>query len=501
MSEKFDKLKTTLSELSDIGRAIAVLYWDRETHMPPGGAEERANQLATLTKILHAKFTSDEVGRLLHDLSSEQAGMDPDSDEVRIVQVTQRDYDAECKLPEKLVEEVSRASSDGLTSWHHAKMASDFAMFAPSLKRNAEATREVAQALGYEDRPYDAFLNLYEPGITTVQLEGIFSDLKEAIVPLVHQISDKQDMVDDSCLHQYFDPDEQMRFSLQIAEAFGYDTKRGRLDTTAHPFATSFGTGDVRITTRVYPNFLSACLFAVMHESGHAMYEQGISPSLNGTPLSQGTSGGLHESQSRLWENLVGRSRPMQDYLFPRLQKTFPSQLGEMNIETFYRAINKVHPSLIRVEADEVTYNLHILLRFELENEMLEDRVDIMKLDEIWNERIEQYLGITPPDAAQGVLQDIHWSSAGAYIFPSYTLGNIIGAQLFRQAHKEMPDLDDQISRGEFANLLRWLQTNIYQYGRKFTPGELVERITGEPVGTSAWVDYVRNKFSAIYSL
>jgi len=501
MSEKYDQLRARLSELSDIAQATAVLYWDRETHMPAGGAEYRANQLATLTKIYHARFTSDEMGRLLHDVASEQDGMDPDSDEVRIVQVTQRDYDAECKLPEKLVEEVSRASSAGLTAWHHAKTASDFAMFAPYLQRNAELTRQVAQALGYDDRPYDAFLNLYEPGITTRQLEGIFSDLKEAIVPLVRQIADKQDAVDDSCLHQHFDPDEQLRFSLQIAEAIGYDLNRGRLDKSAHPFATSFGVDDVRITTRVYPNFLNACLFAVMHESGHAMYEQGVSKSLAGTPLSQGASGGVHESQSRLWENLVGRSRPFQDYLFPRLQETFPSQLGDLDIEAFYRAINKVHPSLIRVEADEVTYNLHILLRFELENEMLEDRVDITRLDQIWHERMEQYLGITPPNAAEGVLQDIHWSSAGAYFFPSYTLGNIIGAQLFRQAHKEMPDLDGQLSRGEFSNLLGWLQTNLYQYGRKFTPNELVQRITGEPVGTGAWIDYVRNKFSAIYEL
>ena len=501
MNEKFDRLKTLLAEVRDIERALAVLWWDRQTLMPPGGAEERSNQIATISKIHHAKFTSGEIGKLLNDLSSETDGMDPDSDEARIIMVTKRDYDMECKLPEKLVEELARASSAGLEGWHKAKAEKNFSMFAPFLQRNAELTREVAAAYGYEDRPYDAFLNITEPGITTAQLETLFSELKDAIVPMVKEIASKQDAVDDSCLHQQFHEAEQLKVSLEIAERYGYDLNRGRLDKTAHPFATSFGLGDVRITTRVYPSFLNACLFATLHESGHAMYEQGISPALSRTPLGQGASGGMHESQSRLWENLVGRSRPFQDYMFPTLQKTFPEQLGNVDIETFYRAINKVHPSLIRVEADEVTYNLHIMLRFELENEILEDRIDISKMDEIWRERMESYIGVVPEDDSVGVLQDIHWSSAGMYIFPSYALGNIIGAQLFKQAHKDMPDLDGQISRGEFEDLLGWLRTNLYQHGRKFTPNELLQRITGEPVGTGPWINYVKGKFSELYGL
>ena len=501
MNDKFEKLKTLLAEVRDVERALAVLWWDRQTQMPPGGAEDRSNQIATISKIHHAKFTSDEIGRLLADLSSEMADMDPDSDEARIIQVTKSDYDRECKLPEKLVEEVSRASTAGLEAWHHAKAEKNFSKFAPFLQRNAGLTREVASAYGYEDRPYDAFLDIAEPGITTTQLETLFSELKDAIIPMVKEIAAKQDAVDDSFLHRQFNEAEQLKVSLEIAERYGYDLNRGRLDKTAHPFATSFGLGDVRITTRVYPNFLNACLFATLHESGHAMYEQGISPALAATPLGQGASGGLHESQSRLWENLVGRSRPFQNYLFPRLQDTFPKQLGNVDIEAFYRAINKVHPSLIRVEADEVTYNLHIMLRFELENEMLEDRVDISKMDQIWHERMERYLGVVPEDDSVGVLQDIHWSSAGIYIFPSYALGNIIGAQLFKQAHKDMPNLNDQISRGEFADLLGWLRTNLYQHGRKFTPNELLERITGKPVGTSAWIDYARGKFTELYGL
>lgn len=500
MSEKLDKLKTILAEAINVQHALAVLEWDQQTKMPPGGVADRANQLAILTKIQHDMSTSDELGQLLDELSSEVAGLDPDSDEARLVKVTRTDYEIERALPAALVEEAARASAEAWAVWKQARPANDFPAFAPYLKRNAAINREVASAIGYDDRPYDAFLKRHEPGMTTAQLETIFSELKAAIVPLVRQIADKPP-VDDSFLHAQYDTDTQMRFNQSVIERFGYDMSRGRIDLAPHPFMIKFGQGDVRITTRVYPDFLNAALFATMHESGHALYEQGISSRYANTPLGYGASGGVHESQSRLWENLVGRSRPFQDYLFPRLQETYPEQLGNVGKEAFYKAINKVEPSLIRVEADEVTYNLHILLRFELENEMLENRVDINNLNEIWKERINQYLGITPPDDSDGVLQDMHWASAGYYIFPSYTLGNVIGAQLFAQAHKDMPDLDEQISQGEFKGLLGWLQSNLYQYGRKFTPNELTERITGQPVNTQSLIAYLRSKFSNIYEL
>jgi carboxypeptidase Taq len=497
MNEKYQRLKSILAEVMDLSKAIAVLSWDRETNMPPGGAEFRASQLSTLQKIHHARFTSDEVGQLLEDLTAELAGQDPESDEVGIVKVTKYDYDNQRKVPERLVEEISRASSVGVVAWRKAKEARDFSLFAEPLKRNVELTRELAGTLGYEERPYDALLNLTEPEMTTAQLETIFGELKATIVPLVREIADRGD-VDDSCLHQHFDEAEQIRFASGVIERFGYDFNRGRIDKSAHPFATSFGTGDVRITTRVYPTFLNMALFATMHESGHAMYEQNVSPTLAGTPASRGASPGVHESQSRLWENLVGRSLPFQRWLFPRLQETFPSQLGNVSLDSFYRATNKVYPSLIRVEADEVTYNLHILLRFELENEMLDGKLEVDNLRDAWNERIKQYLGITPENDADGVLQDIHWSRAGYFAgFPGYTLGNIIGAQLMEQIRKDMPDLDEQMARGEFADLLNWLKTNLYQHGRKFTPNELLQRITGEPVGTRAWVSYVLQKFGA----
>jgi carboxypeptidase Taq len=499
MSEKMDRLKAILAESVALTQALGLLSWDRETYMPEGAAEARGQQLGVLAKIQHEMFTSEEVGTLLEALSAETADLDPDSDEARLVKVTKRDYEQFSKVPSSLVQEMQQGTAEGITAWHHAKQEQDFKLFAPALKRNNDISRRLADALGYEERPYDAFVNIFEPGMSTAQLETIFSELKATIVPLVREIVKHQDAVDDSFLFQHYDKQTQLDFSMAMAKQYGYDTHRGRLDLTAHPFMQPMSRDDVRITTRVLPNFLSACLFAVLHETGHALYEQGVSPDLNFTTLAGGTSAGVHESQSRLWENLVGRSRPFQDFLFPRLQETYPQQLGNVDVERFYRAVNKVYPSYIRVEADEVTYNLHVLLRFELESAMLEGRIDIDTLEEAWNDKMQEYLGIVPSNPVEGVLQDIHWAWGQGYSFPGYTVGNVVGAQLFAQAHKDMPDLNDQISRGEFSNLLHWLQTNVYQHGRKFDANELAQRITGEPVSTRAWRDYVTTKFPKIY--
>ncbi|HEY0069680.1 MAG TPA: carboxypeptidase M32 [Chloroflexia bacterium] len=499
MSEKMDRLKAILAESVALTQALGLLSWDRETYMPEGAAEARGQQLGVLAKIQHEMFTSAEVGTLLEALSAETADLDPDSDEARLIKVTKRDYEQFSKVPSSLVQEMQQGTAEGITAWHHAKQEQDFKLFAPALKRNNDISRRLADALGYEERPYDAFVNIFEPGMSTAQLETIFSELKEAIVPLVREIVKHQDAVDDSFLFQHYDKQTQLDFSMTMAKQYGYDTHRGRLDLTAHPFMQSMSRDDVRITTRVLPNFLNACLFAVLHETGHALYEQGVSPDLNFTTLAGGTSAGVHESQSRLWENLVGRSRPFQDFLFPRLQETYPQQLGNVDVERFYRAVNKVYPSYIRVEADEVTYNLHVLLRFELESAMLEGRIDIDTLEEAWNDKMQEYLGIVPSNPVEGVLQDIHWAWGQGYSFPGYTVGNVVGAQLFAQAHKDMPDLNDQIARGEFSNLLHWLQTNVYQHGRKFDANELAQRITGEPVSTRAWREYVTTKFPKIY--
>ncbi|HVF99381.1 MAG TPA: carboxypeptidase M32 [Chloroflexia bacterium] len=499
MSEKMERLKAILAETVALNQVVGLLNWDRETYMPEGAAQARGHQLGVIAKLQHEMFTSEEVGRLLEDLAAETADLDPDSDDARLVKVTRRDYDQYSRVPTSLVQELQQGTAEGIPAWHHAKEAQDFKLFVPALKRNNELSQQLAEALGYEERPYDAFVNIFEPGMTTTQLETIFQELKETILPLVREIVKRQDAVDDSFLFQRFEPQQQLDFSMGIAKQYGYDNSRGRLDLTAHPFCQSMSRDDVRITTRVLPEFLNACLFAVLHETGHALYEQGVSPDLAFTPLSSGTSAGVHESQSRLWENLVGRSRAFQDYLFPRLQEAYPQQLGNVDVERFYRAVNKVYPSYIRVEADEVTYNLHVLLRFELENAMLEGRIDIDTLDEAWNDKMQEYLGIVPSNAVEGVLQDIHWAWGQGYSFPGYTVGNVVGAQFFAQARKDMPDLDEQISRGEFSNLLGWLQTNIYRHGRKFDANELAQRITGEPVNTRAWREYVTRKFPAIY--
>jgi carboxypeptidase Taq len=501
MSEQLQRLKDILGEVSDLNRAAAVLAWDQETYMPPGGVASRADQLTTLGRLAHSHFVADEVGGLLDALDGELGELPFDSDEVSLVRVTRRDYDHARKLPSALVAEIARAGSMARPVWQKARQAADFKSFAPYLEKNVELNRRVADALGYEKRPYDALLDRTEPGLTTEQLEGIFAELKAAIVPLVGDIAKNADRVDDSVLHRGFNPDAQVKYAFQVVTELGYDVERGRQDISAHPFTISFGPGDVRITTRVSRDFFSECLFGSIHESGHGMYNQGIAQSLDRTPLWGGASPGVHESQSRLWENLVGRSAPFWRHFFPSLRDAFPDSLQGVDEEEFFKAVNKAYPSLIRVEADEVTYNLHILLRFELENELLEGSLKVADLPEAWNARIKSYLGIDVPNDRVGVLQDIHWSGVSFAIFPGYTLGNLMGAQLMARIRAEIPNMDSRIENGEFGDLLGWLRTNVYRHGRKFTPNELMVRVTGQPLTPEPWIAYVRQKFAALYRI
>jgi carboxypeptidase Taq len=385
--------------------------------------------------------------------------------------------------------------------WEKARRDADFAIFAPALEKNVDLNRQIADALGYSERPYDALLDRNEPGLTTDQLETIFAELKKAIVPLVADIARHADAVDDRVLYRGFDPAAQLKYALDLVAKLGYDLERGRQDISTHPFSTSFGPGDVRITTRVSRDFFNECLFGSIHESGHAMYNQGIGDDIDRTPLWGGASPGVHESQSRLWENLVGRSHPFWKHFFPSLRNAFPEQLRGVDDEAFFKAVNKSYPSLIRVEADEVTYNLHVLLRFELENEMLEGKLKVKDLPEAWNSRIQSYLGIKVPNDREGVLQDIHWSYVGFGVFPGYTLGNLIGAQLMEKIQKDIPDLDAQSEQGHFAPLLAWLRQNVHRHGRKFTPNELMERATGKTLSAGPWIAYVHKKFGALYGL
>ena len=501
MSDNLQQLKAILAEVKDLGRAAMVLDWDMEVNMPPGGVQSRGEQLSTLQSLAHARLSSDEVGRLLDALDGEVANLPFESNEASLVRVTRRDYEDARKLPPELVSEIAIAGSKARAAWGKARPDSDFKLFAPYLEKNVELNRRIADAIGYDKRPYDALLNRTEPGMKTSELEAIFAEIKSVIAPLVADIARHTDAVDDSVLYRGFDSAAQVKYALEVTTRLGYDLERGRQDISTHPFETSFGPGDVRITTRVSKDFFNECLFGSIHECGHALYEQGIGLDLDRTPLWDAASPGFHESQSRTWENLVGRSLPFWRHFYPSLQAAFPEALRGIDEVAFYRAVNKCHPSLIRVEADEVTYNTHIMIRFELENELLEGRLKVKDLPEAWNARFKSYLGVDVPNDREGVLQDIHWSSVAFAIFPGYSLGNLIGAQLMAKVRSEIPDLDEQFERGEFAPLLGWLRRNIHAQGRKFTPNELLERTTGKPLTAAPWIDYVQKKFQALYGL
>jgi carboxypeptidase Taq len=374
-------------------------------------------------------------------------------------------------------------------------------MFAPCLQTTIDLSRRRAEYLGYEERPYDALLDIFEPGMKSSQVAAIFDRLKAQLVPLVRAIADRTDRVSDAPVHRPFDEVKQEEFGLMIAAAIGYDFSRGRQDRAVHPFETAFSRDDVRITTRFETDFLNPSLFGTMHEAGHAMYEQGIGESLEGTLLGRGASSSLHESQSRLWENLVGRSRGFWHHFYPRLRETFPETLQEVDLDRFYQAINKVEPSLIRVEADEVTYTLHIMLRFEMEMGLMDGSISTEDAPGIWREKHEEYLGIVPPNDRLGILQDIHWSSALLGYFPTYALGTMLSVQLYNCALAAHPEISAEIEQGRFDALRAWLTQNVYRHGRKYQPLELIERVTGEQIQTEPYVSYLKSKFGEIYGL
>ncbi len=500
MSEKYSALVERLKEIRSVAHALAVLEWDQQVNMPPGGAAARASQLATLSRIEHDMMTSDETARLLEAAAREIEGADYDSDEASLVRVTQKDYDEATCLPSDLVGEMAETAALAHQVWAKARATNDFQSFAPSLERIMDLMRREAEAFGYEEHPYDALLNLYERGMTASRVKQIFDAHKPDLVALIAAIQTRGGSVSDAPLHQPFDVGKQREFGLKVVTAYGYDLERGRQDVAVHPFCTNFSQDDVRITTRFNPEFLSPSLFGTMHESGHAMYEQGVAPALEGTPLSRGTSLGVHELQSRMWENFVGRSKAFWTWAYPQLQATFP-QLSGVDQETFYKAINKVQPSYIRVEADEATYNLHIMLRFELEMALISGEVSVAKLPQAWNERFEAFFGITPPTDTLGVLQDVHWSSGLFGYFPTYALGNLLAAQYFRKALADRPSIPDDIANGKFDTLLGWLRENIHRHGRKFTAEELTQRVTGEGIDPKYYMQYLDAKYGEIYGL
>ncbi len=498
MGKKMEALRERLGMISDLRSSLALVSWDQETYMPPGAAEFRGKQLATLSTLAHQTFTAEETGSLLEAAAKETKDLPYDHDDASIVRVMKRDYERERKLPSSLVAELAETSAIAKEAWKEAYHTSKFATFRPHLEKVLALTIKRAEALGYKDHIYDPLLDEFEPEMKTAQVAKIFADLKPELVSLVKQISERE-APDDSFIYLGYDEQAQLKFGNEAIKRFGFDFNRGRQDLSHHPFASGFTVDDVRITTRVEKEFLSPCLFGLFHECGHALYEQGIHKNLERTLLRDGTSLGVHESQSRMWENIVGRSRGYWKGYYSQLQQVFPQQLKNVPLERFYKGINRVKPSFIRVEADEVTYNLHIMLRFELELSMVTGKAAVKDLPKLWNAKMEEYLGIVPENDTKGVLQDIHWSQGGIGYFSTYSLGNLISAQLFEQVRKEIPQIDQQIETGKFSPLREWLRDKIHVHGRKFTANELLKRITGEPLQARSYLKYIRTKFSDIY--
>jgi len=485
-------LRERLSRITDLGHAAAILEWDQETYMPAGAAEGRARQIATLRSLAHDILISEETGTLLEQAAPESA-IDAD-----LVRVTKKDYDKATRVPSSLIAELAEASGLSKGAWQEARENDEFSKFAPHLSKIVDLTIQHAEALGYEESPYDALLDQYEEGMTAAEVTRVFSELKADLIPLVSRIAESPATCD-GIVHREFPRDTQWKLGMQVIEKMGYNTHYGRQDFSTYPFSTAFSITDVRITTRMEDRFFNPGFFGTLHEAGHAMYEQGIDMALEGSPLADGTSLGMHESQSRMWENLIGRSRPFWDYCFPHARKAFPDALGSETTDTFYKAINTVFPSLIRVEADEVTYNLHIMLRFELEQDIIAGKIRIQDLPEEWNDRMESWLGVRPSKDSDGVLQDIHWSLGAIGYFPTYALGNLMSTQLFNAAKKAIPDLDAKTSQGDFSALLDWLRTNVHQHGRRKTAGQILLDATGSELSSESWMHYAQSKFGELY--
>jgi carboxypeptidase Taq len=497
---KLARLKELLHEYEDLYFVEAVLGWDQQTYMPAGGTEGRGSQLATISKIAHQKFTSPEIGSLLDSLQSYAAGLDPDSDDACLIRVTTREYQKQVKVPESLVGELAQVTTLAQTAWMEARAAKDFKIFQPHLENIVELRRRYADLFAPYQHVYDPLLDDFEPGLKTAEVQTIFARLRSEQVDLIHKISTRP-QVDDSFLHIPLDEKKQWDFGVNVITRMGFDWNRGRQDRSQHPFTTSFGTGDVRITTHTDAHMGISSLFSSVHESGHALYEQGFSSSLTGTLLANGASMAVHESQSRMWENLVARSRAFWTFFFPQLQATFPEAFSKVDLESFYRGINLVTPSLIRTESDEATYNLHIMLRLELEIAMMEGSLAVRDLPAAWNQRMHDYLGVVPEDDVQGVLQDIHWSGASIGYFPTYALGNLISVQIWNKMESDLPQLDEQIRSGDFHDLLAWLRKNVHQHGAKFEPQDLVKRVTGSKIDPEPYLKYLRTKYGEIYGL
>jgi carboxypeptidase Taq len=490
---RYEQLRDRLGQLWDLVKLITLAGWDQQTMMPPEGAGVRARQLATGSKLVHDLVVSDELGELLEELRPYEESLDYDSDEASLIRRTRRDREKELRVPAELREEQTRAGAEAYPVWVEARRTSNFELFRPYLERNVELRRRYADCFEV-DEPYDALLDDFEEGMKTSEVRAVFERLKEGLVPLIAEASAQS--IDDSFLHGHFPVPAQRELEQVVLGRFGFREQSWRIDPTEHPFATSLGTGDVRMTSR-YPEDEFTGVFAGMHEGGHALYEHNVDPALERTPLCRGVSLALHESQSRMFENLVGRSVAFWRWGYPHVQRLFP-QFAGIELEDFHRAVNRVQPSLIRIEADEATYSLHIILRFQLEQELLAGSVEARELPAIWNERMGDYLGVEVPDDAHGVLQDVHWSRGTLGYFPTYALGNVISVQIWDRLLEDVPDLDERVETGDLSPLTGWLRERLWRHGRKFTPQETLERVVGGGLDPEPYLRYLNTKLGAL---
>lgn len=503
MSERLDGLKQRLGQLSDLGHAMSLAHWDQQTMMPPRGGEGRAESLATLTRISHEMFVDDETGRLLEGAAGEVNGADPDDDDPRLIALVRRQWEKARRVPPDLAAELARAASVGQEAWVVAREEGNFTDFAPYLERNFELARQyVACHMDSGDFacPYDVLLDDYEPKLPTREVSELFEELKSELRPVIARIS-QAEPVDEWPLQARFAVDGQRNLVHEVVAMMGFDRRAWRIDDTIHPFATRIGGGDVRITTRWDETFFPTGLYGAMHECGHGLYEAGLPARLRRSPLGSTESLGMHESQSRLWENMVGRGRAFCTVLAPRIAELGGGEFSRLDADCLYRAVNRVKPSFIRVEADEATYALHIILRYELEQELVEGTLAVRDLPEAWNARFEDYFGIPVTSDVDGVLQDVHWSAGLIGYFPTYALGNLIAGQLWDRAHADLPDLEDQLAAGELGSLREWLREHVHRHGAKFTTPELLAREAGGPISVAPFTTYLKTKLGDVYGV
>lgn len=497
----YDRLSAHAREVAILNATQSLLGWDERTKLPPAGGEYRAEQMSYLAGLIHKKQTAPQVGEWLAELIDCPLAADRHSETGADIVNLKRDYERKTKLPQALVEELAKLSVLGQQLWVEARKANDFARFRPLLERTIELKRQEASAIGYDKQPYDALIDEFEPGAKTADVATILRGLREQLVPLVAAIAASSRRPNLDALRGRYPVDLQEKFGRRSAAAIGFDFNAGRLDVTNHPFCGGAGPRDVRLTTRYDEKSLDGSLFSTLHEAGHGIYEQGLPAERYGLPTGEAVSLGIHESQSRMWENLVGRSLAFWEHFYPEAQATFPDALGNVSLDTFYFAVNDVRPSLIRTESDEVTYNLHILIRFELELALVNDELPVADLPAAWHAKYREYLGIQSPTDADGVLQDVHWSSGAFGYFPTYSLGNLYAAQFFEKVQTDLGDLQAMFRRGEFLPLREWLRTNIHSQGRRYPAAELARRVTGSPLSHDALMRHLRGKFGPLYDL